>query len=145
MAITSVAHDGFKKSILDGPAWTSKVMHAGLFLANAWTPAAADAFLADAVAAGAVELTVSGYARVVLSGQTTALDNPNMRANAECNTISFSAPAAGQSYNKLVVFEVITDDAHSPLAITYDLGGTFATAGVALTYNIDASGLFVLA
>lgn len=145
MAITAVVHDGFKKSILDGPGWTSKVMHAGLFLSNAWNPAPADAYVADAMAAGAAELTVSGYARVTLSGKTTAVDNPNLRAVADCNTISFSAPALGQSYDTLVVFEVITDDAHSPIAFTYLLGGTFATAGVDLAYNIDVTGLFSLA
>lgn len=146
MAVTVLAvHDMFKKQLLDGPGWTSLTMQAMLLLRNAYTPADTDQFVSDVLGTSAVEVPVTGYARVTLTGQTTILDDPNTRAEGDADDIIFDGPPdVGGTYDTLTIFELITDDAHSPLAITFDLGGVFSTNGANITFTLDPSGLFFL-
>ena len=80
-------------------------------------------FVADLVP-GTNEITGGGYLRQTLGSKTFVQDDPNDRAEARNNELTFLTVAAGQTIGAAVVYREVTTDADSVLVGYYDLPDT---------------------
>lgn len=114
-----------------------------LLLKSSATYDATDEFVADVIA-GSSEISVSGYARLTLTGEVVNFSTPD--AFFDANDPTTAALTAGQTIGAAVLFKFVTNDADSPVIAWFD-GGVFpvATSGGTLTIQWNTSGLLQLA
>lgn len=123
--------------------WPTSNVECAIFLKDTWTPAKSDAFVADAIGAGAIECAAVGYVRVALTSPTLVLDGGGHRELFHAAVADFGALAAGTDFDTLLLYELVTNDADSwPLA-AYDVGMQ-TTSGTGTRFVPDTSGLFKL-
>lgn len=70
-------------------------------------------YVSDILSAGAVEISVSSYARQTLTGVTSTLDDTGDRSIVGADTISFGSLETGQSVSGIIIYKFITNDAAS--------------------------------
>lgn len=80
-------------------------------------------FVADVVA-GALEISVAGYARQALANEAVTEDDTNDRAYLDADDPTFTALVAGQTIGGAVIFRQVTTDADSPVLFFIDLTDT---------------------
>lgn len=142
MTVTATTFNTFRKHLVDADVdWSVLTVRAMLVASNTWTPATGDDFVSTALAAGAVELTATGYARQPLSNKTTTRDDANARALIGTDIISFGPVTAGQVYNTLVFYAFVTNDGDSWLICSYNLGSSYATDGTPIVFAPNAAGI----
>ncbi len=88
-------------------------------------------FVADVVA-GALEISVAGYARQTLAGKTVVEDDANDFAYMDATDPVFAALAAGQTVGGMVMFINTGSDATAQVVSFYDLVDTL-TNGLDMT------------
>lgn len=140
--MSDLTFDTYLDHLAKGTAvFTTDTLKAALVLRSTWTPSKSDAFVATATAAGAVELTASGYARQTLGSKTESVDSTNHRVLLSCATIDFGTMAAAQSYDRLLLFKQVTNDTDSWLIAALDVG-SLTTDGVSRRFVLNAAGLY---
>lgn len=123
--------------------WPTSNIKCAIFLKNTWTPSKSNAFVADAIGAGAIECAAVGYVRVALTSPTVALDGGGHRSLLHSAIADFGALAAGTDFDTFVLYELVTNDADSWLLAAYDVGAQ-TTSGTGTRFVPDTSGLFRL-
>lgn len=114
-------------------AATLKVM-----LIKSGTPDADTNFVSDIVAG---ELTVGGYARQTLAGQTITEDDTNDFAYLDATDPVFTALVAGETITWAVLFRSTGVDATSPVYAAYDVTDTPTNGGnVTIQFDTPANG-----
>jgi hypothetical protein len=109
-----------------------------LLLTTAGAPTADTNFVSDIVAN---EISVGGYARQALTGETVTEDDTNDFAYLDANDPVFAALAAGQTVGWCCVFRQTGADATAPVYTNYDVTDT-ATNGsdITIQWNTPANG-----
>lgn len=142
--MADIVFDTYLDHLAAGTAvWTADTVKGMLVAASTWTPAKSDGFVATILSAGAVEVTAAPYARQTLASKTKTLDGGGHRVLLDGNLLDFGAMAAAQSYDHLVLFKFVTNDADSWLICAFDLGA-LVTNGVTQRFVPDADGFFSL-
>lgn len=87
------------------------------------------------------ELTVGGYARQALAGETITEDDTNDFAYLDATDAAFGALASGETITWGALFRFVSTDANSPVYAGYDLTDTPTNTGtVTLQFNTPANG-----
>ncbi len=137
-----ITFDTYINHLLDGTTDFATLTVRGMLVDSlTWTPSKSDGFVATALAAGAVEVTASPYARQTLGGKTRTLDTPGHRVLLDGNLLDFGAMAAAQNYDALILFAFVTNDADSWLMAAFDLGAQ-TTNGVQQRFVPNADGFW---
>lgn len=109
-----------------------------LLLTTAGAPTADTNFVSDIVAN---EVSVGGYARQTLTGETVTEDDTNDFAYLDANDALFAALATGQTIGWAVVFRHTGADATAPVYACYDVTDTPTNGGdVTIQWNTPANG-----
>lgn len=111
-----------------------------LLLKTGYTPNKDHDYVDDLTPAS-YEITVAGYSRPTLGSKTRTIDDTNDRITYDAADPSFGTLTAGETVVAMVVYKFVTNDADSILLGYYDLADT-ATAGLAFTVELSASGLY---
>lgn len=97
-------------------------------------------FVSDLVPA-TNELSVAGYARVALAGETVTEDDTNDFAYLDATDPTFATLAAGQTVTWGILFRFVSTDANSPVYAGYDVTDTPTNGGdVTIQFAAPASG-----
>ena len=96
-----------------------------------------DDYPADAGTLG--EITASGYSRQTLTNVGITVDDVNNRAELDCDPVTFSSVASGDTVTKAVIIEFVTDDSDSPVLAIIDVTDR-ATNGSDLVFTPGADG-----
>jgi len=92
-----------------------------LLLNTSATPNADTNVINDVVAN---EISVGGYSRQALTGETVTEDDTNDFAYFDANDVTFTALAAGQTIGWACLFRQTGSDATAPIYCNYDLTDT---------------------
>lgn len=109
-----------------------------LLLKSTGTPTADTNFISDVVAD---EISVGGYSRQALTGETVTEDDANDFAYLDANDPTFAALAAGQTVGWMCLFRQTGADATAPIYANYDLTDTATNGGdITVVFSAPASG-----
>lgn len=87
------------------------------------------------------ELTVAGYARQALAGETVTEDDTNNFAYLDATDPLFASLAAGETITWAALFRFVSTDANSPVYAGYDLADTPTNGGdVTVQFATPANG-----
>lgn len=140
--MADLTFDTYLDRVVAGTAiWTTMVVKAMLVNTVGWTPNKSDGFVATILSAGAVEVTAAPYARQTVTGKVKSIDGAGHRILEAMNLIDFGAMAGAQAYNRLVLYNFVTNDADSWLICALDVGA-LVTNGVQQRFVPNASGLY---
>ena len=144
--MADLVHDTLIEHMATGAwsGWVTEDVRAAIFLADTWTPDKSDDVLATILAAGAIEISPSGYARTALTSQAATLDGGLHRELLDSAVIDFGTLGSGEDFDTLVLYVFVTDDTDSWLVSTRDLGAQTTTNASATRFVPDTDGLFSL-
>lgn len=109
-----------------------------LLLKSVAAPNADTNFISDVVAD---EISVGGYARQALAGETVTEDDANDFAYLDATDPVFTALVAGQTIGWMCLFRQTGADATAPIYCNYDLTDTPTNGGdVTVVFAAPASG-----
>jgi len=109
-----------------------------LLLTTAGAPTADTNFVSDIVAN---EVTVGGYARQTLTGETVTEDDTNDFAYLDANDPSFTALVAGETVGWTILYRHTGADATAPVYAAYDITDTPTNgSNIDITWNTPANG-----
>lgn len=137
-----VTFDTYIDHILAGTfVWTTTPVECAVFLKDGWAPNKSDAVLLDAQTAGATELVGGGYARTSILTPTKNIDSGGHRGLLGGAVIDFGAITAGQDFDTLVLFVVVSDDTDSWMLSAHDVGFQ-TTDGTPLRFVPNGDGFY---
>lgn len=111
-----------------------------LLLLKGGTPTADTNFVND-LTPGSNELTVSGYARHTLAGETVTEDDTNDFAYLDATDAVFTALATGETITWAILFRHTGSDATAPVYCAYDVTDTPTNGGdITIQFNTPANG-----
>lgn len=96
-----------------------------LLVQSTYTFSPTNNYIADL---SAHEISVSGYSRQALSGETVVEDDTNHRAYLDASDVTFTGLAAGQTIGGAVIYRHTGSDATAPLLCYVAIAAT-ATGG----------------
>jgi hypothetical protein len=99
-----------------------------LLVKSTYTFDKAHNFVSDVVA-GALEISVGGYARVALTTKTLTEDDANSCAYLDADDVLFAALAAGQTVGGAVLYKYNAADASAEVIAFYDVADTPTNGG----------------
>ena len=88
---------------------------------------------------GTNELSVAGYSRQTLANKTVTEDDTNNRASLDCDDVTFTGLASGQTVGWVVIYREVTNDTDSVVVAVYDVTDT-PTNGGNVSITIDSTG-----
>lgn len=89
------------------------------------------------IVAGSAEISVSGYARQALTGETVTEDDTNDQVYLDANDPTFTALATGETVGWGALFRHTGNDATAPCLAAYDVADT-PTNGTDMTLQFAA-------
>lgn len=111
-----------------------------VLLLKSSTPSPDVNFVADLTPA-TNEVTVSGYARQALAGETVTEDDTNDYAYLDATDPVFASLVAGETITWAMLYRQVTTDADSPVYAGYDVTDTPTNGGdVTIQFNTPANG-----
>lgn len=111
-----------------------------VLLLKSGTPDPDTNFVTDLVPA-TNELSVAGYARQTLAGQTITEDDTNDFAYLQATAPAFASLTTGQTVTWMVLFRQVTNDTDSPVYAAYDVTDTPTNGGtITVTFSSNANG-----
>lgn len=111
-----------------------------MLLLKSSAPTADTNFVAD-LTPGTNELTVSGYARHTLAGETVTEDDTNDFAYLDATDPVFTALASGETITWAILFRQVTNDSDSPVYAGYDVSDTATNGGdITIQFSTPANG-----
>lgn len=141
--MADIIHDTLLHHLVTGTDWQTADVRAALFAKTTWTPAKADAVLADVTGPGAVEVAAASYVRTPLASLVANLDGTLHRELLTAAVIDFGTLEAGFDYDTLVLYVFVTNDSDSWLVTSIDTGAQ-VTDGTDERFVPDAAGLVAL-
>lgn len=111
-----------------------------LLLLKSSAPTADTNFVSD-LTPGTNELTVAGYARHTLAGETVTEDDTNDFAYLDATDAVFSALASGETITWAILFRQTGADGTAPVYAGYDVADTATNGGdVTIQFATPANG-----
>lgn len=111
-----------------------------MLLLKSGAPTVDTNFVSD-LTPGTNEISVSGYARQALAGETVTEDDTNDFAYLDATDPNFAALAAGETVIGAVMFRFVSTDANSPVYAYYDLADTPTNGGdIGVVFSTPANG-----
>lgn len=122
-------------------SWSALDVRA-LLLKSTAAPTKSMRYVSDLVS-GSVELSVTGYARQTVTGETETVDTTNSWLKLTANVVTFSGlSGTDQTAGFLSLFVYNASDAAATVLITYDIPNiALGTTNTSVTYALPTNGI----